>query len=213
MQAHVSNPITLFALLNIVVFASGSGTNFQAIIDAVEGGQIDGQIAGLVTNKLEIKAISRAQKHNIPHKTLAPSQFETQAGYLDALMTQLKKWQTDLIVLAGYMIKIPTCIIEEYRGRIVNIHPSLLPKYGGKGFYGMRVHQAVIDNNEHESGCTVHLVTEKYDDGPILGQTKIPIKDTDDASALAKRILKEEHKLFPKIIAQLTQELNPKSYN
>jgi len=198
-------------LFNIVVFASGSGTNFQAIINAVESGQIDANIAGLITNKSGIQAIDRAQNNGITHTKLSPSAFSAQSTYVDALLEQLQNWQTDLIVLAGYMIKVPAEVIEEYRGRIVNIHPSLLPKYGGKGFYGMRVHQAVIDNNEEESGCTVHLVTEEYDDGPILGQRKVIVKKTDEAETLAKRILKEEHKLLPEIIAQLTSELNPKT--
>ncbi|TYP92607.1 formyltetrahydrofolate-dependent phosphoribosylglycinamide formyltransferase [Fodinibius salinus] len=200
-------------MTNIVVFASGSGTNFQAIIDAVESGQINGRIAGLITNKSGIQAIERAQKHDIEHRLLAPSQFSDRSRYINTLLDQLTDWETDLIVLAGYMLKIPPKVIEQFRGRIVNIHPSLLPKYGGKGFYGMRVHQAVIDNNEDKSGCTVHLVTEKYDDGPILGQRKVPVKDSDDADTLADRILKEEHKLFPEIIAQLTDKLNSKSNN
>ncbi|NGP89310.1 phosphoribosylglycinamide formyltransferase [Fodinibius halophilus] len=200
-------------MFNIVVFASGSGTNFQALIEAVEAGEIDGQIAGLVTNKSEAGAIDRAQKHGIEHTVLAPSQFSSQLDYVDALLEQLNHWQTDLIALAGYMIKVPTEVIEQYPNRIVNIHPSLLPKYGGKGFYGRHVHQAVIDNDEDESGCTVHLVTEEYDDGPILGQRKVPVKDSDDADKLASRVLREEHKLFPEVIAQLINELNSKTNN
>lgn len=137
--------------------------------------------------------------------------FSDRDNYVKTLLDQLEKWETDLIVLAGYMIKIPTEIIDQYRDRIVNIHPSLLPKYGGKGFYGMNVHQAVLDNDESESGCTVHLVTEKYDDGPILAQHKVPVKDSDDASTLAARILEQEHQLFPKVIAKLANELNKKS--
>lgn len=200
-------------MINIVVFASGSGTNFQAIIDAAEEGQIDGCIRGLITNKGEIQAIERAQNHEIDHVILRPSQFADHSAYVEALLDQLAKWDTDLIALAGYMIKIPTEVIEAYEGRIVNIHPSLLPKFGGKGFYGMKVHRAVIDNEETQSGCTVHLVTEEYDDGPILGQTKVPVKKTDDADTLASRILKEEHKLFPKVIAELADQLNVKSQN
>ncbi|WP_138430552.1 phosphoribosylglycinamide formyltransferase [Fodinibius saliphilus] len=200
-------------MFNIVVFASGSGTNFQSIINAIEAGEIDGQLAGLITNKTGIQAIERAKNHRIPHIILAPSQFTDQSTYIESLLKQLEQWNTDLIALAGYMIKIPTAVIEQYHGRIINIHPSLLPKYGGKGFYGMRVHQAVIDNDENESGCTVHLVTEEYDDGPILGQRKVPVKSSDNADDLASRVLKEEHKLFPEVIAKLTNELNSKSNN
>ncbi len=111
------------------------------------------------------------------------------------------------------MIKIPTALIKKYENRILNIHPSLLPKYGGKGFYGEKVHQAVIDNKESESGCTVHLVTEEYDQGPILAQRKVPVKADDDADSLSKRILKEEHKLLPVVVGRLAEQLNSKSNN
>lgn len=198
-------------MINIVVFASGSGTNFQAIIDAVESGQINGRITGLITNKKEIQAIDRAQKHNITHKYLTPSNFSSHSDYVTTLLNQLEEWDTQLIALAGYMIKVPPQVIETYKNRIVNIHPSLLPKYGGKGFYGMNVHRAVISNEEPESGCTVHLVTEEYDQGPILGQRKVPVKPSDDPETLAQRILKEEHKLFPEVIAKLANQLNKKS--
>lgn len=194
-------------MINIVVFASGSGTNFQAIIDAVENNQINGRIQGLVSNRPFIQAIERAKKHNISHKVLSPSNSSDYNQYTEALLNQLEQWDTDLIVLAGYMIKIPTAVIERYEERIINIHPSLLPKYGGKGFYGMKVHRAVIDNEDAESGCTVHIVTEKYDDGPILAQRKVPVKKDDDAQSLAARILKHEHELFPEVIAKMADEI------
>lgn len=200
-------------MLNIVVFASGSGTNFQAIIDAAEAGQIEGRIKGLITNKPGIQAIERARKHGIEHVVLSPSKFPNYDQYVQALLEQLKNWETDLITLAGYMIKIPAKVIAEYRNRIVNIHPSLLPKYGGKGLYGIRVHQAVIENRESISGCTVHFVTEEYDEGPVLAQSEIPVEEHDDASSLAKRILKAEHKLYPRVIADLCNKLNSKSNN
>lgn len=198
-------------MLNIVVFASGSGTNFQSIIDATEDGQIKGRIRGLITNKDGIHSIARARNHDIQHTTINPADFADTSGFAEALLAQLEHWNTDLIVLAGYMIKIPAPVIRKYEGRILNIHPSLLPKYGGKGFYGKRVHQAVIDNNETESGCTVHLVTEIYDDGPILAQRKVPVYESDDADQLAARVLKQEHILFPEVIAKLANELNSKT--
>lgn len=197
-------------MINIVVFASGSGTNFQSIINAVESGRISGHITGLITNKKDIKAIKRAQTHNIDHVYLNPADFYSHPQYVKALLNQLDKWNTDLIALAGYMIKVPPEVINRYQQRIVNIHPSLLPKYGGKGFYGMNVHRAVIENRENESGCTVHFVTEEYDQGPILGQRKVPVKDSDNPDTLAKRVLKEEHKLFPSVIAALADQLNEK---
>ncbi|MDX1585663.1 MAG: phosphoribosylglycinamide formyltransferase [Balneolaceae bacterium] len=197
---------------HIVVFASGSGTNFQALIDAVESGNIDARIRGLVSNRSGIKALERAEKHGIETYVAEPSSFESHQLYVRSLIDKLKEWKTDLIVLAGYMIKVPAEIIEEYSGRIINIHPSLLPKYGGKGFYGINVHRAVLENNEKESGCTVHLVTEEYDKGPILGQIKVPVKSSDTPERLAERVLEKEHELLPEIVDRLINELNPKSY-
>ena len=197
---------------HIVVFASGSGTNFQALIDAVESGKIEARIKGLVSNKSGIKALERAKKFGIDTFIIAPSSFENYEDYIRAMLEKLREWKADLIVLAGYMIKIPSEVINEYSGRIVNIHPSLLPKYGGKGFYGINVHRAVIDNDEEESGCTVHIVTEDYDKGPILAREKVPVKNSDDPESLAKRVLKKEHFLLPKVVAELIEDLNPKNY-
>ena len=194
---------------NIVVFASGSGTNFQAIIDACEAGQIkEAQISGLLASKKGIQAIDRAQKSDIPTAVLDRKQFKTEEAFTEQLLEQLSRWEADLIVLAGYLKKIPTPVIEKYRNRIINIHPSLLPKYGGKGFYGDRVHRAVIENEEEYSGCTVHIVTEEYDKGPILAQNKVPVYAKDDPATLASRILKEEHQLLPAVIQKLIKS-NP----
>lgn len=198
-------------MANIVVFASGSGTNFQAIIDAVGKGRINGQISGLITNKSGIGAIDRAKKHEIDCRVMAPASFSDEDAYIAQLLKQLADWQTDIIALAGYMIKIPAEVINRYEGRILNIHPALLPKFGGKGFYGQKVHEAVIQSDEIESGCTVHLVTEQYDEGPILAQAKVTITEEDDASVLAKRILEQEHLLYPKVIAELADKINTKS--
>lgn len=193
------------------MFASGSGTNFQALIDAVKSGHIPARLRGLISNKSDNKALDRAQKNGIESVTLAPSAFESYRHYEHALKKKLSEWKTDLIVLAGYMIKIPASIIKEYKGRIVNIHPSLLPKYGGKGFYGINVHRAVIENKEKESGCTVHIVTEEYDKGPILAQQKVPVYKSDDPETLARRVLKQEHYLLPEVVAQFIEDLNSKS--
>ncbi|MFH5830864.1 phosphoribosylglycinamide formyltransferase [Halalkalibaculum sp. DA384] len=188
---------------HIVVFASGSGTNFQAIIDAVEEGRIEARINGLIASKPGIQALERARKHNIDTEVLTPSDFDTPAAYETKLLQTLERWDTDLIVLAGYMLKVPTAVLEQYPEKVINIHPSLLPKYGGKGFYGSNVHEAVLANDEKESGCTVHYVTEQYDEGPIIDQVKVPVRETDDAETLAARVLEQEHKLLPRVIADL----------
>lgn len=191
---------------HIVVFASGSGTNFQALIDAVASGQIPARLRGLISNKSDNKALQRARTNDINFITLSPSSFDNQGDYVQALKGKLKEWETDLIVLAGYMLKIPAEIIKDYEGKIINIHPSLLPKFGGKGFYGLNVHRAVIDSGEKESGCTVHVVTEEYDKGPVIAQEKVPVYPSDDPKTLAQRVLTKEHLLLPKVVQKLIND-------
>lgn len=180
--------------------ASGSGSNFQSIIDAIDRGDINARINGLIAGKPHIKAIDRANRHYIPVTVLdqkAPSQFESE------LLSLLKSLNPDLIVLAGFLRKIPDSVVDTFEGKIINIHPSLLPKYGGKGFYGEHVHRAVIESGDAESGCTVHFVNEQYDDGDIIEQVRVPVNPNDTPETLAKRVLAEEHKLFPNVIAKL----------
>lgn len=185
---------------NIVVFASGSGTNFQSIIDAINRGEIKANISGLIANKNGIGALKKAEDNNIPTRIISPENYTTEEDFANELSVQLQEWKTDLIALAGYLKKIPSSIIQEYENCILNIHPSLLPKFGGKGFYGMNVHRAVIEANEKESGCSVHIVTDEFDQGPVIAQTKVEVKQNDSPQELAERILKEEHLLYPKAI-------------
>lgn len=192
---------------NIVVFASGSGTNFQAVIDAINRGDIDARISGLITNNAHIGAIDRAEKHNIPSIIFNPAEYENEQEYAQQVLKQLNTWNTDLIVLAGYLKKIPSEVIKAFPGRIINIHPALLPKYGGKGFYGHHVHKAVIDAGEKTSGCTVHIVTDEFDVGPVLAQIKVPVLTDDTPATLAQRILEQEHILLPKVINQVLKTL------
>ena len=188
---------------NIVVFASGSGTNFQAIIDAVDQKSIRAEIAGLITNNPDAISIDRARKNGIPVRILRSQDYDDFQVYTSDLLNQLDEWKPDLIVLAGYLKKIPVEVIRRFENRIINIHPALLPKYGGKGFYGIKVHRAVIAAGEKESGCTVHIVTEEYDKGPILGQVKVPVEEDDSPETLQQRILIQEHRLLPQVINKL----------
>lgn len=185
---------------HLVFFASGSGTNFQSVIDAIQSGEIDAYIRGLIVNKAGTGAAERARNNDIPVEVIDPASFEKQKQYEKKLLAILADWQPDLIVLAGYLLKIPTTVIEAYPKKIINIHPSLLPKYGGKGFYGLKVHEAVINGGETETGCSVHVVTEEYDQGPVLGQQKVSVYPSDTPEELAQRVLKHEHKLLPKVI-------------
>lgn len=184
---------------NLVFFASGSGTNFQSVIDAIDSGQIEARITGLITNRPDAGAIKRAKKHDIPAYVLDSNARDFEQKLLDLLL----ELNPDLIVLVGYLKKIPADIIKNFSGRIINIHPSLLPKYGGKGYYGMNVHRAVIENKENVSGCTVHFVDEIYDNGQIIDQIEVPVSTTDTPESLAEKILRREHELLPNTIHKL----------
>ena len=187
---------------NIVVLASGSGSNFQAIIDAVESGEIsNAAIAGLVAGKPGIRAAERAKSAGIPVEVLERSIPQDESNR--QLEEYLEKWNPDLVVLAGYLKKIPDHIVRRYHNRIINIHPSLLPKYGGKGFYGSRVHSAVLEGGDPETGCTVHYVNEQYDRGDIIRQVRVPVKSGDTVESLSKRVLEKEHELLPEVINEL----------
>lgn len=192
---------------NIVVFASGSGTNFQSIIDAVNAGNITANIAGLITDRNHIGALERAENHGIPARVLAPNKLPDDKKFAEELIDQLTSWETDLIVLAGYLKKIPAPVIRKFENRILNIHPSLLPKFGGKGFYGMNVHRAVINSKDHQSGCSVHIVTSEFDEGPVIARSIVNVKENDTPEQLAKKILKEEHRLYPAAIEKYLQTL------
>lgn len=187
----------------VVVFASGSGTDFQSIIDAIAEKSLHAEIAGLITSNPDAGALDRAEKNDIPARILRLSDYPDTESYTIALVDQLDEWKPDLIVLAGYLKKIPVEVIRQYENKIINIHPALLPKYGGKGFYGIKVHRAVITSGDHESGCTVHIVTEEYDKGPILAQVKVPVQKGDTPEILQQRVLKEEHRLLPQVISNL----------
>lgn len=193
---------------HLVVFASGSGTNFQAIIDAVQAGRVPAGISGLIADRGEIGAIERAEKNNIPVRVLPPPASVEEEGYVRKLLDQLRRWEPDLIVLAGYLRRIPREVVSAYEGRIINIHPALLPRYGGEGYYGMRVHRAVIENGDAESGCTVHLVNEKYDEGPVIDREKVPVHPSDTPEDLAARVLEKEHELLPRVIRRMLQKPN-----
>jgi len=184
-------------LKKIVVFASGSGTNFQAIIDAINNGYIEAEITGLITDRPGIGAIERAEANTIPVEIVPPSSSTA------TIKQKLESFNPDLIVLAGYLQKIPPEVVDQYPRKIINIHPSLLPNYGGPGFYGDRVHKEVLKNREKESGCTVHFVTKEYDKGPIIAQRKVRVHPQDTPEDLAKRILKHEHQLLPNVVKQI----------
>ena len=184
----------------IAVFASGGGSNLQSLIDACESERLKAQIALVLSNNSKSGALERARKHNIPGVHFSGLQFESPAACDSAMPDLLKKHKIDIICLAGYMKLLPKEVVRAFRGRILNIHPALLPKYGGKGMYGMHVHEAVVKAGEKESGATVHLVTEAYDEGPIVVQERVEVQDTDTPEDLAKKVLAVEHKIYPEAV-------------
>jgi formyltetrahydrofolate-dependent phosphoribosylglycinamide formyltransferase len=191
----------------IAVFASGGGTNFQALIDEINRGNLNAKIAGLISSRREAGAIMRAESHGIPSTVVKLDDYPDEHKFGEELNRILKKWDPALIVLAGYMLKVPANVIDAYPGRIINIHPALLPKFGGKGLYGIRVHRAVLAAGEAESGCSVHIVTNDYDEGPVVGQVTVPVEPGETPENLAARILIEEHKLLPRITGMLLNKI------
>lgn len=180
-------------MIKIVVLASGRGTNLQAIIDACERGEIDGKVIAVISDRKDAFALQRARKHGIKDIFLNPKGLKRDE-YDEKLLELLDNLQPDLIVLAGYMRILSPKVVRKYYGKIINIHPALLPSFGGKGYYGERVHRAVLEYGCKVSGCTVHFVDEEVDHGPIIVQRCVPVMEDDTPETLAERILIEEHK-------------------
>lgn len=191
--------------MNIAVFASGGGSNFQALIDRRESGDLHVNISVLIGNNSTARAFERARLHGIDTVHCTSTQFSTPQQYTQALHNELQSRSIDLIVLAGYMKMIPHEIIACYRNRVVNIHPALLPAFGGKGMYGMRVHQAVIAYGVKVSGITIHFVDENYDNGPIIFQKAVDVEEDDTQESLAARILTIEHECYWRVIQAIAQ--------
>ncbi len=183
----------------IGVLASGGGTNLQCIIDACERGEIDGDVAVVVSNVPEAFALERAKKHRIdayafPHKGVSREQHEAD------IIECLDQHGVDLVVLAGYLRILTPLFINKYAGRLMNTHPALLPSFGGSGMHGLNVHKAVLDYGCKVSGCTIHFVTLDVDGGPIILQKSVPVLEDDTPETLQERVLKEEHKLLPRAV-------------
>lgn len=190
---------------NIAIFISGSGSDMQSVIDACESGKINGQVVCVIANKNGIFGLERAKKHNIPSAVFELNNYDSSQQRDLAILEYLQPKNIDLIVLAGYLSIVTPVLIEKYRTKIINIHPSLIPKYCGMGMYGMKVHNAVIQAKEKVSGATVHYVDEGADTGEIIAQETVQIFEDDTPESLQKRVLKLEHTLLPKVVAKLCQ--------
>ena len=191
--------------MRIAVLASHGGSVLQAVIDAIEAGTLPARVVLVISNNSQSQALSRAVTHGIATMHLS-SRTHPDPDELDAAMTGvLKTADPDWILLAGYMKRLGPRTLAAFRNKILNTHPALLPKYGGQGFYGRRVHQAVLDAGETESGATVHLVESDYDSGPIMSQVRVPVKPSDRVPDLEERVQIAERKLIVATLAELAE--------
>ena len=183
-------------MIKCAVFASGGGSNFGALIDRKLSGDLHVEFVLMVGNNSSAAAFDRAREHKIETLHCAPSHFLNESQYAASLLGHLEKHGVELIVLAGYMKMLPLELVNEYRGKIINIHPSLLPAFGGKGMYGSNVHTAVLEYGAKITGVTVHFVDEEYDHGPVIIQEPVRVLDTDSCDTLAARVLAMEHATY-----------------
>ena len=189
-------------MLRVAVLVSGGGTNLQAIIDAVEHGTITNtQIVGVISNNKNVFALERAGRHGIPAQCISPKDFETRDEFNRVFLDKVNELKADLIVLAGFLVVIPEMMIREYRNRIINIHPSLIPSFCGTGFYGLKVHEAALKRGVKVVGATVHFVDEGTDTGPIILQKAVSVEEGDTPEILQRRVMEQaEWKILPQAI-------------
>ena len=189
-------------MLRVAVLVSGGGTNLQAIIDAVENGTITNtQIVGVISNNKNAFALERAGRHGIPAQCISPKDFETRDEFNRVFLDKVNELKADLIVLAGFLVVIPEMMIREYRNRIINIHPSLIPSFCGTGFYGLKVHEAALERGVKVVGATVHFVDEGTDTGPTILQKAVSVEEGDTPEILQRRVMEQaEWKILPQAI-------------
>ena len=189
----------------IGILASHEGTNFQAIIDACERGTLDARPVVAISNNSNAPALTRACKAGIATAHISSATHPDPDDLDRAILETFKRFDVDLVVTAGYMKKLGPRVLVEYRRRIVNIHPSLLPRHGGKGMYGLNVHRAVIECGDRETGITVHYVDDEYDTGPVVAQQRLPVLANDTPESLAARVLEHEHDFLVEVLAKLIE--------
>lgn len=189
-------------MLRIVVLVSGGGTNLQAIIDSVAAGKITNtEIVGVISNNKTVKSLERARTAGIPAVCVSPKDFENRDLFNDALLAKIDEFSPDLVVLAGFLVAIPAKMVEKYNNRIINIHPSLIPSFCGVGYYGLKVHEKVLERGAKVTGATVHFVNEGMDEGPIISQKAVCVEEDDTAEVLQKRVMEQaEWILLPQAI-------------
>ena len=189
-------------MLRVVVLVSGGGTNLQAIMDAVDNGTITNtEIVGVISNNKNAFALERAAKHGIENVCVSPKDYATRAEFNDALLATVDGFEADLLVLAGFLVVIPEQMIEKYRNRIINVHPSLIPSFCGTGFYGLKVHEAALEKGVKVVGATVHFVDEGTDTGAIILQKAVYVEKGDTPEILQRRVMEQaEWQILPQAI-------------
>lgn len=195
-------------MLRIVVLVSGGGTNLQAIIDAVaEGTVTNTQIAGVISNNKAVKSLERAKNAGIPAFTVSPKDFPDRNKFNEALLAKIEELAPDLVVLAGFLVRIPEAMVHKYSNRIINIHPSLIPSFCGVGYYGLKVHEKALERGVKVTGATVHFVNEGMDEGPIISQKAVRIEEGDTPEALQRRVMEQaEWILLPEAIDDIAND-------
>lgn len=181
----------------LAAFCSGTGSNFQSLYHAINERGLSAEFALCLSNRSECGAVTFARQHGIPTVHLSEKQYDTHEAFSAAMLETLEEHGVEYILLAGYLRKIPEAVVNAYFFRILNIHPALLPEFGGPGMYGINVHRAVLEAGRKQTGATVHYVDPEYDKGPILLQRKVPVEPGDTPESLASRVLKCEHRLYP----------------
>ncbi len=195
--------------MDIVVCVSGGGTNLQAIIDRISDGSIsDTKIAGVISNNRDAYALKRAEEAGIKGICISPKDYESREKFNEALLEGVDKFNPDLIVLAGFLVNIPEQMVVKYRNKIINIHPSLIPSFCGKGYYGLKVHEKALERGVKVTGATVHFVDEGTDTGPIILQKAVEVMDGDTPEILQKRVMEQaEWVILPKAIDMIAKGL------
>lgn len=189
-------------MLKMAVLVSGGGTNLQAIMDKIDDGSItNAEISVVISNNPNAYALERAKKHGIEARCISPKNFENRAAFNEALLAAIQSYEVDLVVLAGCLVVIPEIMVKVYPNRIINIHPALIPAFCGTGYYGLKVHEAVLERGAKVTGATVHFVDEGTDTGPIILQKAVEVQEGDTPEVLQRRVMEEaEWEIMPKAI-------------
>lgn len=200
-------------MLRVGVLVSGGGTNLQAVLDAIDSGEIkNAEVKVVISNNKNAYALERAKNHEIDALCISPKEFESRTQFHEELLSKIDEYHLDLIVLAGFLVTIPEAMIQKYRNRIINIHPSLIPSFCGTGYFGLKVHEAALARGVKITGATVHYVDEGTDTGPIILQKAVEVKEGDTPGELQKRVMEEaEWVILPQAIALIAKEQEEKA--